>query len=282
VALGNDVSDLKSALTKLDESTSYILEEVFELSKNLANPDNWINGRVIDANNGGLNSNSDYKTMDYMPCIPSDVLYFTGITQAGAFRGINTISPFRIGFYDKDKTFISAVNASNSVTVPANAVFFRFTTQTANTSTWCASANWYPTSVADFVYYTAPQYTLPDLVSDIKEDVDQNFENIDTVLGYTVSRNLADKTKVTAGAVIDRNTGELNTNADYQTSAFIPCSSGNIVYFTSLSSRGVFSNISTVSFFRIGFYKEDYTYISCENYANGVTVPADSAFFRFS
>lgn len=276
--LSNQVADLKSAFGTVQTALGV------EYSRNLVNPDKWVSGTVIDSSTGVLNENSTYKTTDFIPCESGDVIYFTNVSPTNEFRNISTISAFRVGFYNANHEYLSYVNSGNSVSVPANAAYFRFTIQTTNTSTWSASINWYPTSLAEFEYYQVT-YALPSRVAALEDATsayDANFEKIDNALGYTVSRNLADKTKVTAGAVIDRNTGELNTNADYQTSAFIPCGSGNIVYFTSLNSQGVFSNISTVSFFRIGFYKEDYTYISCENYANGVTVPADSAFFRFS
>lgn len=142
----------------------------YRQSANLCNPDEIISGYVIKVN-GSVQANADYTTSGMMECKPSDIVYLTMLTSNNIFMGKNDVSFFRIAFYDENNDFISYINSTNSVTVPANAKKFRFSLYGGNiTSTICITLNSYPTSRETFIVYFEPYYNLENRVAALEEN----------------------------------------------------------------------------------------------------------------
>ena len=289
--VGTELYDLKSAIDVITDNEDGKITDIrtaleYTMPVNLVNPTAITTGKVIDAATGQLNNNDSYKTTAFMECKPGDVLYLTSLTSGGALNGITAVNMFRIAFYDKFYSFLSKENYANSVTVPANAKYFRFSLATSFVSTPSITVNTYPTAPIQFVFYSDPYYKF---VQETKEDIafvqdqaDAGVEDIRSALEYTESINLISNDMFTDGKAIDINTGEPYSYEGYKTSGFMECKAGDKVYYTGLTQQGGIMGIDAISLFRIAFYDRYQKYLSYQNNANSISVPANAEYFRIT
>lgn len=119
---------------------------LFRGGKNLYNDSTYTDGKYIN-NSGTLSTSSGYLASDYIPVARRGVYITSG------FIGSGTVA--KHAFYDENKTFISAVNATqNPITMPDNCAFVRLSIRTTGMSNVQFEAGTQATDYAPFTEIT--------------------------------------------------------------------------------------------------------------------------------
>jgi lysophospholipase L1-like esterase len=222
------------------------------LSKNLFNKDTAFNG-YLKSSDGTYVADTQYYSSDFIKVNPNDVLKFS-----------NNVSFYAL--FDVNKAFVSGQalgTAITQLTIPANVYYVKVTFYYTNLSVFMASIGTLP-SVYETFKMGIPQKYLSYQISDSEVTVKKtNFS--------TASKNLFNKSTITADKYVDSTVGVLATNTTYNVSDYIEV----------LPSTAYTANIA----YHMAFYDDKFVYISGLGNGSGArtfTTPANCKYIRCS
>lgn len=212
-----------------------------EKTNNLIAPKGLILGRALNPNTGGQTTNENYDLTGYIPVAPDMIVYGIG---------------GRYCLYDSGKTFISgatgllsdepvlAGTVYNYLTIPAGAAYLRVSIP----------------KTAEKVLYTASGFEMHALSQAALDG--GNLWNFGTVKH---------------GKALDSRTGAETTNADYNTTDYLPVAEGELLY---MNGGGRFWFYDSTKAATTTGNVNSLPPMSGGSSVKGITVPAGAAYFR--
>lgn len=220
---------------------------------------------------GAVAASSGYSVSDYIEIEPS-TSYIFSLDNAAVPGGISIIC-----FYDENKSFISYIGSTASITTPTNAAYLRFATSTVR-----MSGNMQLEQGTTFTTYEPYAVALVNQaevdrnsanVAILMEDVEKLKRGVEDI--YRPGKNMYDKTAKTDGYIL-LVSGRLKEETNYSVSDFIAVDE-NTNYVFSLSDQSFSGGMSIVCFYNSN--QEGLSYV--EGVTN-ITTPAGAAYVRFS
>ncbi|TJY14079.1 DUF2479 domain-containing protein [Staphylococcus chromogenes] len=249
-----------------EKAVTYNKTDFITTGKNIFNPYNLSEGKLISYTTGVVSDNNFYISSDFLPVQSS-----TQYTQSNSDAII---------FYDNNKQFISGLarvtpTQSRTFTTPDNAKFIRTSTIKEGVDAYSYKTYQIEKGAATTPYEPF-KYYLNGLVVELRDNVVKNNNIADSNVGIEKlnfiksSQNMFNPNKVTNGVYINPTTGALSSNTSYSASDFIP-----------LSDSTDYIKNNTLNLY--AFYDVNGNFIKTTTTStNQITKPTNAQFVRIS
>ncbi|RIM01368.1 DUF2479 domain-containing protein [Staphylococcus chromogenes] len=249
-----------------EKAVTYNKTDFITTGKNIFNPYNISEGKLISYTTGVVSDNNFYISSDFLPVQSS-----TQYTQSNSDVII---------FYDNNKQFISGLarvtpTQSRTFTTPDNAKFIRTSTIKEGVDAYSYKTYQIEKGAATTPYEPF-KYYLNGLVVELRDNVVKNNNIADSNVGIEKlnfiksSQNMFNPNKVTNGVYINPTTGVLSSNTSYSASDFIP-----------LSDSTDYIKNNTLNLY--AFYDVNGNFIKTTTTStNQITKPTNAQFVRIS
>jgi len=231
-----NLSDLNDLFPLAPASTNFMTGVT---GKNLFNLATVTTGYYVSYLTGLVGANASYDVSDYIPILPG-VNYYTNKGHG-------------LAFYTSSKVFISGLNPTAGVgyafTTPSNAAYMRLNVLPSELSVYQLELGSAGTAYEaySFAYFLLDQYIpvlsnnkIPALTTDKIPNITPPMTSF-----MTLGKNLFNLSTITTGHYVNYVNGNLDANASYHASDYIPVSQ-NTDYFTSYAYMMAFYTSSKV------------------------------------
>ena len=281
----NDKQELQDQINELSD--------VFESPKNLFDPDTITDGKYVNQANGAFGTNANHVASALIPVVGGGVYVasYNGSKQGG--------TDFRYACYDADEVFISGGtgSSSNPITVPANAVYIRYS---FDKSKFVNNQFELGSTPTEYVPYGAATQIKPEYIPKDKElaaEVENLGERVAEVEKNAGGGNGADILPITpenttffvkpknlfivddveVGKLLNLSTGVAGSSSSYITTGFIPVVSGEN-YAPSYNGKK-----HSGTFRMVAYAADKSTVVGSFNSAQVYfTMPENAAYVRYS
>ena len=235
----NEISELKEDLNVASDDVNIVFQN--NLTRNLANPADFVEGEYVNQTNGNFSTSSSYSRTGYIPVVG-------GLTYCLAtYENLNG-SGLRYAFYDADKVFISGAYPNHFadigylLTAPTNARYIALSITKVQMPVMVARSN----TKIDFVPYGITDKLKLDASPIIPSNKADFMNNI---------INLVNPASCVEGYYVNQETGAFASNSDQERTDYIPVDS-----YTTYQILFAYGTASTT--IRYAFYDANKTYIT--------------------